>query len=546
MAYALVGTIGATGQTAPSSGVTPPWGTGESRTAGNLLICFIGVTGTATLPVTPSGWTIAKQIAGTSCSATIYYKIAAGSDTAPTIAAVVGGVIAYQLAEFSGNATTSPLDQTGSATGTSSPITATQGAVDTAVGELLLTCGSDFRSTGRAPNDTWTSNNATITQAGSNNGTTSTTHYSFGYSLATTSKASADTAVMTLSVTTNITGLAVASATFKLASPQSLTRTTTDAPTTSTSNADPLGTFIRAATDAPTIAESAARVIVRAPILRTASESLKADQGGLNNTDPIAIWPDKSSAGNTATGLVGAGSSFPLFTTGGPNGLPCIIFGANGFNLATPIPGSSTSAFWTVVAVVYQSSGTGQFYLITDDDTNNRDAVRIYPSLGLMVNTNGGMYQGSAYPVDAWRVISATNNGPAAWVDGVAETLTFWNPSAAGKLAQIGSWVQGGQYGNGYIAVLAAFNTALSPTDRANAEATVAAKYALSVASGTPVDLTGIAGLAGYWEADVLSPLPPKRTCHVVQKRQRIADDLDDGRAACHCVAFLLGGAFNR
>jgi hypothetical protein len=83
-------------------------------------------------------------------------------------------------------------------------------------------CIADRRSTARANNNTWTSNNGTVTQAGSNNGVSSTDHYSFGYILGTTSNASADTAVCTISVTTSIVGLAVASASFLLAPPPAI------------------------------------------------------------------------------------------------------------------------------------------------------------------------------------------------------------------------------------------------------------------------------------------------------------------------------------
>jgi hypothetical protein len=218
MAYALVGTIGTASQGAASAAVTPAFGTGESRVLGNLLICFVAISGVATLPTTPSGWSIGKQQAGTSCSATIYYRLAAGADTAPTIAAITSGVIAAQLAEFSGNLAASPLDQTGSASGTGSPLTGTFAAVDALSGELIVMTGADLRSIARASNDTWTSNNATITAAGNNNGATSTNHYSNGYGV-TTAKASADTAVMTLSTTNNITGLVLAAASFKVIPP---------------------------------------------------------------------------------------------------------------------------------------------------------------------------------------------------------------------------------------------------------------------------------------------------------------------------------------
>lgn len=214
--YAIVGTIGVVSQGAAGAAVTPAWGTGESRTAGNLLICFwstAGATGTGTIP---SGWSQPTTAGGTSCICGIYYKIAAGGDAAPTLSAVVSGVRAAQLAEFSGNAASGPLDRSATAASTTSPVTATAGVADLAASELLLLTSADFRSAARTPNDTLTSNHGTITQAGNNNGVSSVNHYSFGYCLATTSNSGGNTAVMTASVTTSITGLSVGGYSFKL------------------------------------------------------------------------------------------------------------------------------------------------------------------------------------------------------------------------------------------------------------------------------------------------------------------------------------------
>jgi hypothetical protein len=225
MAVALVGTIGAASVGALSTAVTPAYGTGETRVAGNLLILYCTITGSATLPTTPSGWSIAKQVAGTSCSATVYYKVAAGNDAAPTIALVTGGYIVGQLAEFSGVAATTPLDQSGSATGTTSPVTATFAGADTTAGELIVACGADLRSVARASNDTWTGNHCTFILGGSNNGVSNLRHYSDAYAVATSSNAGADTAIMTLSIATSITGLAVAAVTFKLPPAQTISPT---------------------------------------------------------------------------------------------------------------------------------------------------------------------------------------------------------------------------------------------------------------------------------------------------------------------------------
>ncbi len=211
---ALVGTIGTAVQGASGASITTlAYGTGESRTAGNLLVCFCGVDGTATLPTTPAGWSVARQVAGASCSATIFWSVATGGDAAPTIAGITSGVIAAQLAEFSG-VDVSAVDASGTATGTASPVTATNGNADPFIGCLILMASADFRSVARSTNDTWTSNHVTtVTQAGSNNGTSSVDHYSFGYGL-TNSNTGADTAILTASVTTSITGIAVADAVF--------------------------------------------------------------------------------------------------------------------------------------------------------------------------------------------------------------------------------------------------------------------------------------------------------------------------------------------
>src|SRR5947208_10797726 len=111
MAYALVGTAGVVSTGTAGAAVTPAYGTGENRTANNLLILTVLTTGSATLPATPAGWSVAKQQAGTSCSASIFYKIAAGADAAPTVALIASAIHNAQLQEFTGGPTSAPLDQ---------------------------------------------------------------------------------------------------------------------------------------------------------------------------------------------------------------------------------------------------------------------------------------------------------------------------------------------------------------------------------------------------------------------------------------------------
>jgi hypothetical protein len=214
MAYALVGTIGAVSVgAAVNTAVTPAWGTSENRTANNLLICWVAGSQAATFPTTPSGWSIGVQRAGTSCSSTVYYKVATGADAAPTIAAVSATLWSVQLGEFSGGPSLTPTDQSAGNSGTSSPLVATAGAVDRGTGDLLIGCAGLTYGSSRAPTLTPTFNNATATAV--NDGATSrTNHYGFAYGVGTTN-ASADTFTLTYT-TTQVTGAAVGLVSFRL------------------------------------------------------------------------------------------------------------------------------------------------------------------------------------------------------------------------------------------------------------------------------------------------------------------------------------------
>lgn len=186
--YSLVGTIGAPSQGASGAAVTPAWGTSENRTAGNLLVCFVAVNASATIATTPAGWSVARTNTSTSTSVAIFYKIAAGGDTAPTIAAISGGIIAARLAEFTGNAS-SPLDKVGSNSGTTSPLAITASATDTAApGQLVVTSTAIYYSSSGTKTLTDTINNATKITV--NNASTSTrSHYDFAYGYTTANAA---------------------------------------------------------------------------------------------------------------------------------------------------------------------------------------------------------------------------------------------------------------------------------------------------------------------------------------------------------------------
>src|SRR3954470_17999843 len=214
MAYALVGAVGAVSTGTAGAAVTPAYGAGSSRTANNHLILHVLTTGSATLPAAPAGWSIAKQQAGTSCSASIFYKVAAGADAAPTVALVAGAIHNARLSEFSGGVAVTPLDQTAGVAGTATPLVATAAAADVGVGDLVIGCGGAINSAARTNTMTHTINNAAGDVETTNGATSTVSHYDFTYGF-TTTKATANSDSFAF-LTTQLTGAVIALASFKI------------------------------------------------------------------------------------------------------------------------------------------------------------------------------------------------------------------------------------------------------------------------------------------------------------------------------------------
>ena len=86
---------------ATSGSVTGTWGTGQNRAAVHLLVAAVtagGTTASAAALFTPSGWQQILVISNTPTTANawtaFYTKVAAGSDSAPTITATLSGTVA--------------------------------------------------------------------------------------------------------------------------------------------------------------------------------------------------------------------------------------------------------------------------------------------------------------------------------------------------------------------------------------------------------------------------------------------------------------------
>ena len=122
MAVTQVGTPNATVYTTSSGGASSvAWSGTQPRTAGDILVFVItaAATTSVTAPATPSGWTAGPAV-GNSATAhaytAIFWKVAAGSDAAPTTTVTFSGTgrCGFTLIELTGAETvSSPIDTTG-------------------------------------------------------------------------------------------------------------------------------------------------------------------------------------------------------------------------------------------------------------------------------------------------------------------------------------------------------------------------------------------------------------------------------------------------
>jgi len=137
MTVSSVGTpaVASAAFTTTTQTVTATWGTGQTRTAGNLLVGVVTVYGTTTgvLGAAPSGWTLIQSVTGSSRDVTAYYtKVAAGTDTAPVFNGTETGTAAdatiacvmFVLSDSGGGTPVAATDGTATGTtGTLSPAT---------------------------------------------------------------------------------------------------------------------------------------------------------------------------------------------------------------------------------------------------------------------------------------------------------------------------------------------------------------------------------------------------------------------------------------
>jgi len=176
---------------ATSGSVTGTWGTGQNRTAGHLLVAMVsagGSTASAAAISTPAGWTqiLVESNVATTANAWVaaYYKVAAGSDSAPAFTATLTGTVAMTvtLLELAAANDLNPADTTGvygsgGSSGTLSAMTVTSAANVSASGEYAVTC---YCQEAAAATNTW-NGGGSWTNAANDGSTSSVLHTAVDY-----------------------------------------------------------------------------------------------------------------------------------------------------------------------------------------------------------------------------------------------------------------------------------------------------------------------------------------------------------------------------
>jgi len=119
----------------------------SATTAGNLLIAAVGYSGTTPAFSAPSGWVKAISFASTLSETEIwYYANNPGGITSVSFSYTSGSTATLQLSEWSGLATTSVLDKTGTSTASATTVTVTATST-VASGELAISSFAEGFST---------------------------------------------------------------------------------------------------------------------------------------------------------------------------------------------------------------------------------------------------------------------------------------------------------------------------------------------------------------------------------------------------------------
>lgn len=133
------------GSAALNTGDTVSPSFGQATTSGNFLLAWVtSDDGATSYPITVSGtgWTEVDHAGGQYNWTGLYYRADCGSsESAPSFSSSGADVMVAALCEFSGVATSSPLDAKGTLSGTF-PATVTTTSADTGASDLIVAVGT--------------------------------------------------------------------------------------------------------------------------------------------------------------------------------------------------------------------------------------------------------------------------------------------------------------------------------------------------------------------------------------------------------------------
>ena len=189
---------------------------------------------------------------------------------------------------------------------------------------------------------------------------------------------------------------------------------------------------------------------------------------GLADGAPVATWPDRSGAGNSATQALA--SKQPAFRSGVVGGLPAVQFDASDDGLSTPAdPGVPVT-----IVVVYASRAGATGYAL-----NGGFSFFMGPYVGRYRNYTGKYATGPKVTAGRWltQTLRQSTGLAELFVDGAFSTST--NRSADPTPLRL---AREGPYGailDGWIAEVIVYDRALSDAELADLHAWVTSRYSL-------------------------------------------------------------------
>ena len=155
------------GFSSSGTSVTLTWT--SATTSGNLLVAFVMTGQFASSLTAPSGWSSAVQkVAGSAFIAALFYKANAASQSSQVFTVPSGAATVVGL-EYSGCATSSPLDSTGSGTTFGSSASVSNASATTQASEVwVFGAGVQSNSPGYGtPNNSFTTEATKLSTSGS-------------------------------------------------------------------------------------------------------------------------------------------------------------------------------------------------------------------------------------------------------------------------------------------------------------------------------------------------------------------------------------------